>query len=88
MELDVRPEVFVRDYHTKAKGYPGANHFRLLNVDMNRISAALAANPALGGFLLGPYENGSSFLYGPTNETPECFDLTQFGKTMASMGPK
>ena len=55
---------------------------------MNRVSAALAANPELGGFLLGPYENGSSFLYGPTNETPECFDLTQFGKTMASMGPK
>ena len=55
---------------------------------MNRVSAALAANPELGGFLLGPYENGSSFLYGPKNEAPACFDVTQFGKTMASMGPK
>ena len=86
MEFEVRPDVAVPDYQTKAKRYPGANHFRLLNVDMTHVSATLAANPELGGFLLGPFENGFSFLYGPTNETPECFDMSQFGKAMAGAG--
>ncbi len=83
MELEVRDDVVVPDYAKTAKRYAGANHFRLLNIDMARVSTALAADPSLGGFLLGPFENGFAFLYGPTNETPECFDMGMFSRAMA-----
>ncbi|MFN0145701.1 MAG: VOC family protein [Dehalococcoidia bacterium] len=86
MEIEVRPGVAVPDYQATAKRYPGANHFRLLNIDMNRVSDTLARDPGLGGFLLGPYESGFAFLYGPANETPECFDMSMFARAMAAPG--
>lgn len=85
MELEVREDTAVPDYGTLAKRYSAANHFRLLNVDMEHVSKMLAADPSLGGFLLGPYPNGFCFLYGPTNETPECFDMGMFEAAMKGM---
>ena len=82
-EFEVSDDVAVPDYQAIAKRYSGANHFRLLNIEMARVSERLAANPELGGFLLGPHENGFAFLYGPTNETPECFDMAIFNRAMA-----
>ncbi len=84
MEFEVRDDIVVPDYQATAKRYAGANHFRLLNINMAHVSATLAADRSLGGFLLGPFENGFAFLYGPANETPECFDMAIFSRAMAA----
>jgi len=87
LEIEARADVTVPDYEKQSKRYAGANHFRLLNVDMERVSAKVAET-GLGGFLLGPYPNGFAFLYGPTNETPEVFDLNVMKRAMEAAGMK
>jgi hypothetical protein len=83
IDFEVRADVAVPDYATMGKHYQAANHFRLLNADLERV-AARSAETRLGGFLLGPYPNGFSFMYGPTNETPEVYDMAMWARAMES----
>jgi hypothetical protein len=82
LELRVADDVAVPDYQVTAKRYAGANHFRLLGIDMQGVATRIAET-GLGGFLLGPFPNGFAFLYGPSNETPEAFDLRMAGVATA-----
>jgi len=54
------------------KRYQGANHFRLLRVELADAAARIDADPSCS-FLLRP-ANGFAFAYGPCGEAVELFD--------------
>ena len=54
------------------KRYQGANHFRLLGIELEAATARIGADPSCG-FLLPP-SSGFAFAYGPCGEAVELFD--------------
>ena len=54
------------------KKYPGANHFRILNLNLDAIPARVEAT-GLGTWLFPP-RGGFAQIYGPTNEFIELYD--------------
>jgi len=72
MDLEVRPDIKRLDLRAWGKHYPAANHFRLIERDIERISARLEET-GLGGWVIPP-EGPFAFIFGPTSETIETFD--------------
>ena len=72
MDLEVRRDIKRLDLLAWGKHYPAANHFRLIERDIPRISARLAET-GLGGWVIPP-DGPFGFLFGPTSETIETFD--------------
>jgi hypothetical protein len=73
IDLEVRRDIKRLDLRAWGKHYPAANHFRLIERDIPRISARLEET-GLGGWLIPP-EGPFGFIFGPTSETIETFDL-------------
>ncbi len=76
VELIVSEQTRALDFAIWGKRYPGANHFRLIQQDIERITRRFDET-GLGGYIIPP-AGGFAFLYGPTGETIETFDA-QFG---------
>jgi hypothetical protein len=72
VELLVSDTTRVLDFSEWGKHYPGANHFRLIQQDIERITRRFEETQ-LGGFIIPPM-GGFAFVYGPTGETIETFD--------------
>ena len=72
VELLVSDATRALDFATFGKHYPGANHFRLVQQDIERITRKFEET-RLGGFIIPPM-GAFAFLYGPTGETIETFD--------------
>ncbi len=72
LDLEVRSDVKQLDFRAWGKHYPAANHFRLINQDIERIAARLKET-GLGGWVIPP-EGPFAFIFGPTSETIETFD--------------
>ena len=60
------------DFGTWGKRYPGANHLRLIDRDIEAIGAAMTRT-GLGGYIIEP-QGGFAFLHGPCGEAIETFD--------------
>ena len=71
LEVQVDPAV-PRLVPGMGKRYQGANHFRLLGIDLDLAAERLVADPACS-FLLPP-ANGFAFAWGPSGEAVELFD--------------
>ena len=69
----------VLDFTDFGKRYPGANHFRLINQDIDRIGRKIEET-GLGGFIIPP-ANGFAFLKGAAGEAIETFDVA-FGRML------
>jgi len=72
VDLVVSPTTRILDFARYGKRYPGANHFRLIDQDIDRIVHRIDET-GLGGFIIPP-ANGFAFLYGPAGEAIETFD--------------
>ena len=72
IDLEVRRDIKRLDLRAWGKHYPAANHFRLIERDIPRISARLEET-GLGGWVIPP-EGPFGFIFGPTSETIETFD--------------
>ena len=72
LEIRVSATTRVLEFAEFGKRYPGANHFRLINQDIERIARRMEET-ALGGFIIPP-ANGFAFLRGPAGEAIETFD--------------
>ncbi len=72
LELAVTPEARALDFADWGKRYPGANHFRLIERDIEGIGQAMQKT-GLGGYIIPP-SNGFAFLSGPSGEAIETFD--------------
>lgn len=83
MDLEVQPDVRQLDFRAWGKHYPSANHFRLINQDIERIKARLEET-RLGGWVIPP-QGPFAFIHGPTSETIETFDKS-FAAQMAEAG--
>ena len=83
LDLEVRADIKRLDLRAWGKHYPAANHFRLVDQDIERIAARLAETN-LGGWIIPP-QGPFAFLHGPTSETIETFDKS-FAATMAEAG--
>lgn len=77
VELLVSDTTRTLDFAQWGKHYPGANHFRLIKQDIERITRRFEETQ-LGGFIIPPM-GGFAFLYGPTGETIETFDRSISG---------
>ena len=80
MDLEVRDDIKRLDLRAWGKHYPSANHFRLIEQDIDRITARLEETN-LGGWVIPP-QGPFAFIYGPTSETIETFDKS-FAALMA-----
>ena len=78
MDLEVRADIKRLDLRAWGKHYPAANHFRLIEQDIERIAARLEET-GLGGWVIPP-QGPFAFIFGPTSETIETF-----GKSFAAM---
>lgn len=83
LDLEVRPDIHRLDFSAWGKHYPSANHFRLIQRDIETISNRLIETD-LGGWIIPP-QGPFAFIYGPTSETIETFDRS-FGVEMAEAG--
>lgn len=72
LDLEVRADIQRLDFRLWGKHYPAANHFRLIDQDLERIAARLAETK-LGGWVIPP-QGPFAFIHGPTSETIETFD--------------
>lgn len=72
VDVKVSATTPVLDFAEFGKRYPGANHFRLINQDIERIARKIEET-GLGGFIIPP-ANGFAFLRGPAGEAIETFD--------------
>ena len=83
LDLEVRADIKRLDLRAWGKHYPAANHFRLIEQDIERIAARLAETN-LGGWIIPP-QGPFAFIHGPTSETIETFDKS-FAAIMAEAG--
>ena len=83
LDLEVRADIKRLDLRAWGKHYPSANHFRLIDQDLERIAARLEETN-LGGWIIAP-QGPFAFIYGPTSETIETFDKS-FASLMAAGG--
>ena len=72
MDLEVRADIKRLDLSAWGKHYPSANHFRLIEQDIERITSRLEETN-LGGWIIPP-QGPFAFIHGPTSETIETFD--------------
>lgn len=72
LDLEVRDDIRQLDFRAWGKHYPSANHFRLIERDIETIKARLEET-GLGGWVIPP-QGAFAFIYGPTSETIETFD--------------
>jgi hypothetical protein len=72
LDLEVRADIKRLDFRSWGKHYLAANHFRLIEQDLERIAARLAET-SLGGWVIPP-QGPFAFLHGPACETIETFD--------------
>jgi hypothetical protein len=72
MDLEVRADIKRLDLRAWGKHYPAANHFRLIERDIERMTARLEET-GLGGWVIPP-QGPFAFIFGPTSETIETFD--------------
>jgi hypothetical protein len=72
VDVLVSPDTRMLNFSEFGKRYPGANHFRLINQDIDRITRKIDET-GLGGFIIPP-ANGFAFLRGPAGEAIETFD--------------
>jgi len=79
VEVAVSASTRVLDFAEFGKRYPGANHFRLINQDIDRIGRKIEET-GLGGFIIPP-ANGFAFLRGAAGEAIETFDVA-FGRML------
>jgi hypothetical protein len=56
------------------KRYHGANHFRIVGVDLDAVAGRVSASAVPGCRWALPPEGGFGFVVGPSNETIELFD--------------
>ena len=80
MDLEVRSDIKRLDLTAWGKHYPSANHFRLIEQDIERITARMEETN-LGGWVIPP-QGPFAFIHGPTSETIETFDKS-FAAQMA-----
>ncbi len=80
MDLEVRADIKRLDLRAWGKHYPAANHFRLIERDIERMAARLEET-GLGGWVIPP-QGPFAFIFGPTSETIETFDKS-FAAMMA-----
>jgi hypothetical protein len=80
MDLEVRADIKRLDLRAWGKHYPAANHFRLIEQDIERIASRLEETN-LGGWIIPP-QGPFAFIHGPTSETIETFDKS-FASLMA-----
>lgn len=79
VDVVVSANTRVLDFAEFGKRYPGANHFRLINQDIDRIGHKIEET-GLGGFIIPP-ANGFAFLHGAAGEAIETFDVA-FGRML------
>jgi hypothetical protein len=72
MDLEVRRDIKRLDFRAWGKHYPSANHFRLIELDIEKVAVRLEET-GLGGWIIPP-QGPFAFVYGPTSETIETFD--------------
>jgi extradiol dioxygenase family protein len=72
VDLLVSPTTRRLEFSKWGKHYAGANHFRLIEQDIERITRRFEETQ-LGGFVIPPM-GAFAFLHGPTGETIETFD--------------
>jgi hypothetical protein len=72
LDVVVSDTTRVLDFAEFGKRYPGANHFRLIKQDIDRIARKMDET-GLGGFIIPP-AGGFAFLRGPAGEAIETFD--------------
>jgi hypothetical protein len=73
LDIEVRDDTPRLDFRAWGKHYPAANHFRLLERDVNSIASRIRET-GQGGFVIPP-ANGFVFIHGPVSETIEMFDI-------------
>ena len=79
VDVVVSANTRVLNFTEFGKRYPGANHFRLINQDIDRIGRKIEET-GLGGFIIPP-ANGFAFLRGAAGEAIETFDVA-FGRML------
>lgn len=72
MDVEVSENVRRLDFRAWGKHYPSANHFRLIDRDIEQIVARMEETN-LGGWVIPP-QGPFAFIHGPTSETIETFD--------------
>jgi hypothetical protein len=74
LDVEVRAETPRLDFRAWGKHYPAANHFRLLERNVQKIESIIRQT-GRGGFVIPP-ANGFVFIYGPVSETIEMFETS------------